>query len=88
MRKIILTNGQEFEIIRCGASGGVLWIGFPDGVLDFAQAVKVLSNVKATGKIVSTYDFDGMETVFEGYTELVHLQKEFDGTLLVALRQK
>lgn len=88
MRKIILSNGTEYEINRCGASDGVLWIGFPEGALDFAQAVTVLSDVKATGKIVSTYDFDGMETVFEGYTELIHIQKEYDGGLLIALRKE
>lgn len=88
MRKIILANNKEYEINRCGAADGYLWIGFPDGVMDFAQAVTVLSDVKATGKIVSTYDFDGMETVFEGYTELIHIQKEYDGGLLIALRKE
>ena len=86
MRKVVLSDGKEFEINMCGAADGILWIGFPEGVLDFAQAVTVLSDVKATGKIVSTYDFDGMETVFEGYTELIHIQKEYDGGLLIALR--
>jgi hypothetical protein len=87
MRKIILANEKEFEINRCGAADGYLWIGFPDGVMDFTQAVQVLSDVEATKKIISTYDFEGMETVYEGYTELQIIQKEYGGTLLVSLKK-
>lgn len=87
MRKIIFANKKEYEINRCGAADGYLWIGFPNGVMDFAQAVLVLSDVEATKKIVSTYDFEGMEIVYEGYTELQIIQKEYDGTLLVSLKK-
>lgn len=88
MQKIVLSNGQEFEINRCGAADGVLWIGFPEGVIDLKQAVDILTDIKATGKIISTYDFPGMETEYDGYTELIHVQKEYDGGLLVALRKE
>lgn len=87
MRKIIFANKKEYDVNRCGAADGYLWIGFPDGVMDFAQAVQILSDVEATKKIVSTYDFEGMETVYEGYTELQMIQKEYDGTLLVSLKK-
>lgn len=87
MRKIVLADGKEFEITRCGAADGFLWIGFPSGVLDFAQAVSVFSDETAIKTIVSTYNFDGMETVYEGYTKLNHLQYETDGTLLIALKR-
>ena len=88
MRKIVLSDEKEFEVVSCGASEGMLWIEFPKDVLDFAQAVAFLSDVKKTKRIVSTYDFDGMETVYEGYTELIHMQKTYEGGLLVALRKE
>ena len=87
MRKIVLANKKEYQINRCGASDGYLWIGFLDGVMDFVKAGKILSDVEATKKIIDTYDFDGMETVYEGYTELQIIQKEYDGTLLISLKK-
>ena len=87
MRKIVLANENEYEINRCGAADGYLWIGFPKGVIDFIQAASVLGDAEATKTIVSTYDFPGMETVYEDYTELVNIQKEYEGGLLVTLRK-
>lgn len=88
MRKIILNTGAEYKINRCGASAGVLWIGFPADTLNMVQAATFFSDAEATKKIISTFDFDGMETVFEGYTSLIHLQEESDGTLLLALKKQ
>ena len=88
MRKIILANGVEYEITNCGAAEGVLWIGIPVNRIGFVEAATVFSDPATTSRIVSTYDFDGMETVFEGYTELVHINADiYDGILRVALRK-
>lgn len=88
MQKIILANRQEFEVTRCGAAGGYLWVGFPDGVIDFSTAAQILSDKNATSKIISTYDFAGMEVVYDGYTELQSIQLDYDNSLLVSLKQR
>lgn len=88
MRKIVLNDGKEYEINQCGQSEDTLWIGFPVGVIDFADAVSVFMNKDATIKIISTYHFDGMETVFEGFTDLIYIKKEYEGGILLALRKE
>ena len=88
MRKIILASGAEYEITNCGAAEGVLWIGIPDSRIGFVEAATVFTDPATTSRIVSTYDFDGMEAVFEGYTELIHLDADiYDGILRIALRK-
>ena len=86
MRKIILNSKKEYEVDRCGAAEGNLYIGFPDGVITFKEAVEVFSDEKATSHIISTYDFDGMETVFDGYTELISIAVRHDKGILLLLR--
>lgn len=87
MRKIILANNQEYEITRCGAADDVLWIGFPAGVINMAEAVRVFSDDRITRYITSTYDFNGMDTYFDGYVELIQIQKETDGGIIIALHR-
>lgn len=87
MRKIRLANDAEYEITRCGASqNGNLWIGFPPGGISIQQAAQTFSDAEATAVIVSFYDF-GMEETFEGYTQLIVVQTEYDGGTLIALRR-
>lgn len=87
MRKIRLANNAEYEIDRCGASqNGNLWIGFPPGELTIAQAAQAFSDAEATAVIVSFFDF-GMEETYEGYTELIVVQTEYEGGTLIALRR-
>lgn len=87
MRKIILNDSSEYEIYRCGASGGYLYIGFPQNVIDFKEILKKFTDEEITKHIISTYDFDGMETVFDGYTELVSVNKdEYDNRILICLK--
>jgi len=64
----------------------VLWIGFPPGELTIAQAAQVFSDTQATVVIASFFD-DGADRVYEGYTELVVVQTEYDGGTLIALRR-
>ena len=86
MRRIRLANDAEYEINRCGAADGVLWIGFPPGELTIAQAAQVFSDTQATAVISSFFD-EGADRVYEGYTELVVVQTEYDGGTLIALRR-
>lgn len=86
MRKVRLANDAEYEINRCGAAEGVLWIGFPAGTLTIPEAAAAFSDKTATAVIVSFYDF-GMESTFEGYTELIVVQTEYEGGTLIALRR-
>lgn len=87
MRRIRLANDTEYEINRCGAADGVLWIGFPPGELTIAQAAQVFSDTQATAIIASFFD-GGTDRVYEGYTELVVVQTEYDGSTLIALRRR
>ena len=87
MRKIILNDGSEYAIYRCGASGGYLYIGFPENVIDFKEIARVFTDEEITKHIVSTYDFEGMEAVFDGYTELVSVNKDdYDKRILICLK--
>ena len=84
MRYVKLLNGAEYEIYRCGAAEGVLWIGL--STLSIAQAATVFSDPAATREIISYYDF-GMEEQFFNYMDLVHVGLDEQG-VLVALRKE
>lgn len=84
MRRIRLANDAEYEITRCGAAEGVLWIGLPE--LTIVQAAQVFSDTQATAVIASFFD-GGADRVYEGYTELIVVQTEYDGSTLIALRR-
>lgn len=83
MRYVRLTNGAEYEIYRCGAAQGVLWIGVKG--ITVAQAASVFSQPNLTAEIRSYFSF-GMEEVFTGYTDLIVVQIDDEG-VLVALRK-
>lgn len=88
MRKLKLATGVEYEVVRCGAADGVLWIGFQAGALTLVEAITVFSDPNATGKMVMSYDFDGMDETFEGYTDCIYGNKDTeDGRVLIALRR-
>ena len=86
MTKVILADGQEFPVIWCGAAEGVLWINFTEGTGSFAELVQTFSDPEKTSRIVRTYDFEGMETEFDNYTELINIHKDYEGAYMLALR--
>lgn len=88
MRHIKLATGAEVVVDRCGAADGVLWIGFPGGTLTLFDAVRIFSDAEATQTIVMSYDFDGMEETFVGYTECIYAAVTAeDKRVLIALRK-
>ena len=86
MRKIILADGQEFAVSMCGAADGVLWIRFVKDTVDFPGLVQVFSDPEKTCKIVHTYDFEGMETEYDNYTELINIHITYEKEFMLALR--
>lgn len=86
MRILILNDGTQHEIYRCGASEGVLWIGL-SGETAFLPVVTVFGNAEKTEVLTSTYDSEGAHrTVYEGYTQLINLLAQDEG-VLIALKK-
>lgn len=86
MRKIILANGQEYEVTMCGEAERTLWLQFPDKTMTFKKLLNVFGKAENTERITHTYDTEGRETVFEGYTDLFFLQRDiYEGTYKIAL---
>lgn len=85
MRFVTLADGRQFEIYRCGAADGVLWIGLVGKTV--AEAEDIFADKDATQTIVSGYAFPGFEATFEGYTEWLLARTEEKG-VLVAMRKE
>lgn len=83
MRYVKLLSGAEYEIYRCGAAEGVLWIGL--STLSIAQAAAVFSDPAATREIISYYDF-GMEQQYFNYMDITYVGLDGQG-VLIALRE-
>ena len=84
MRKIVLSSGAEYEVTRCGAADGFLWIEFPHGTIE--EAVRVFTDSDNTRTIRSTNDFGStFDTEFQGFTDLVYISKSVDGAITIAL---
>ncbi len=88
MIKVKMNNEREFETNFCGASQGILWIRLMDDETTVLEAATIFSNQEATKKIFVVYNVETSTMTFEGYTELITVQKEMEGTVLVALRHK
>lgn len=85
MRIAIFADGTKHPITRCGAADGVLWIGIPMADINLVDAFALFSDKAKTDKITDTYeDFNGFETVWEGYTELELIRIERDTESIVA----
>lgn len=68
MRKITLADGTTYEVTRCGADSGYLWVTLAEGI-DFLTGVTIFGDAAKT--IIITHDFDGNDhVIFEGYTIL------------------
>lgn len=68
MRKITLADRTTYEVTRCGADSGYLWITLAESI-DFLTGVTILGDAEKTSCI--THDFDGNDhVIFEGYTIL------------------
>ena len=88
MIKVELNDGREFETNFCGASQGILWIRLMDENTTVLEAATIFSNQDATQKIVAVYDAEVSIVTFEAYTNLVTVQKELEGTVLIALKKQ
>lgn len=87
MRILILNDGTQHEIYRCGAADSILWIGL-SGETELLPALSLFSDREKTAVLTSTYDSEGAHTVvYEGYTKLIHLSLDGEGVLL-ALRKE
>lgn len=83
MRKITLANKQSFEVSRCGAADGFLWLAFPGGSVEVLRAALTPENTKTI-----THEWDGNDVVeFEGYTHLSDVVQTTDGVQAVLERR-
>lgn len=83
MRKITLTNKQTFEVSRCGAADGFLWIAFPGGDIDVIRAALTPKNTQSI-----VHEWDGNDiVVFDGYTYLSDIARTAGGVQAVLERR-
>lgn len=80
MDTLLLNDGTELNIIRCGASEGILWTVLPG--LTMLEAVAIFSDKAKTSKL-EAFDIEYLD-----YTELIHISTEYDGSIKVALRKE
>lgn len=81
MNTILLNDGTELEIERCGAYEGILWTVLPK--LTMAEAFPIFSDTAKTSKIIAYNDFE-----YIGYTKLINISTEYDGSIKIALRKE
>lgn len=86
MRFVTLADGRQFEIYRCGAADGVLWVGLVGKSI--AEAEEIFADKSATQTIVSEYSFGGFESTFTGYTEWLLARTEEKGVLVAMRKEK
>lgn len=83
MRKITLANKQSFEVSRCGAADGFLWLAFPGGEMEVLRAALTPENTKTI-----THEWDGNDVVeFDGYTYLANIAQTPGGVQAVLERR-
>ena len=82
-RKIVFSDGTEIADGECGFSNGVLWC-YNVGT-NFLQVATQFSDPAKTASI--TFVYGEMQDVYEGYTDVIAVMTQFDGTLKVALRK-
>lgn len=84
MRTITLADDSVYEVSRCGADGGYLWINLTSP-LDMVEAVNIFADPEKTATIV--HDFDGNDhVIFEGYTKLSRIS-DLGGIFEVVLQR-
>ena len=88
MQKIVLADGQEYQVTMCGAAEGVLWIRFVFDTVTFLSLVQTFSDPGKTCRIIHKFDFEGMDTEFDNYIELINIHIDYDGNYMLALRHQ
>lgn len=76
-----LNNGAEYMVNWAGAADGILWISGLD--IPFIEAVNLFSFSGNTSTIVAPGNI-----IHDGYTTLLHVSLESDGTIKIALRKE
>jgi hypothetical protein len=78
---ISLNDDTPLSVSWCGAADNVLWIS---GIgLSLQLAMSIFSDPSKTSRITAYGT-----TVHEGYTRLIHIVVDNDGTIKVALRKE
>ncbi len=86
MRKIKLADGSTYEVDRCGAADGVLWLNVISGA-SILSMVEIFSDTEKTATI--EHYFEGTDTdhiFFVGYTTIISAALSPTG-LTLALRR-
>ena len=89
--KIKLVDEREFETSSFAEAHGVLFISFPNSVLDFGEAFTVFSKKKNTSRIEFSFDEFAPVRIYEGYTNLVSIQKDYrdeDSDIKIILKKE
>lgn len=89
--KIIIKNDVEYEVIFAGADQGILWIRFKMDEIDFNTAFEIFNSKENIEIIKAGYADSENMVVYEGYTDLMLVQKEYTANkynVLLALREE
>ncbi len=86
MRKITMADGTSWEVTRCGAADGFLWIRLPGNSVTVAEAAASFGDPAVTQTIV--HDWDGNDKqAFDGYTDLRRIEN-LDSDIEILLREE
>lgn len=86
-RYIKLNDGSQYVIDMAGVSDRILWLNFPDNA-DLKEIIDIFFNTELTKHMEAYFtDVEEAYAVFDGYTEVVAVQKTRDG-ISIALQLK
>ncbi len=86
MRKIVLANGEQHEVVFCGAADGYLWLDITD-IATPEEAERVFGDPRALDVI--DHDWDGNDRVtYQGYTALIQADAIPCGVRIVLARER
>lgn len=80
MNKILLNNGEEYEVLLAGESSGVLWLAINH--MSFKEAYTTFSDPDNTCRIIAREKDE-----YSGFIDLIHISIDQTGAANIALRK-
>ena len=85
MRKLTLNDGTELTPAHAYPVSGILWVYLDNGIT-LAEAFELLIDPEKTA-VIHQNDF-GVESDFEGFTELCTIRREDNGQVNAGLKKR
>ena len=82
-RRIVFADETVFEDAEIGYTEGMIWCYLPSD--DLTAAFLIFSNPEKTSRM--EFQYGEMTDVYEGYTDIVLIQKNNDHQITVALKR-